>query len=246
MRDVAWNEMQAQLRPEHYYEYLLTEQTPSGEHKTLQIGSPQGTVGLLLFVNGRPPSEKQCHHSRNLLRQIASNKNLQETRLRNQRADEARRAQLFSAMPHAFLYEYSGVEKGTGWLRLRFRPNPNFRPRTRVGGVLPGLQGELWVDPATKRLARIEGRLIHNVTFGWGILARIHSGGRFLLEQARAPDGSWQVACLSVNLEVRVLLFKKLDVDMTNSYASYKPMPESITLNEAISDLEQRETVCRP
>jgi hypothetical protein len=244
MRDVAWNEVQAMLRPKHHYEYVLTEQTPGRSQKTLNIDTPQGTIELPVSVDGKPPSEKQCRRSRNLLLRITSDKTLQESRLKSQRTDEARRAQLFSAMPQAFLYQYLGVEKGTGWIRLAFRPNPKFRPRTRVGGVLPGLQGVLWVDPGAKRLVRIQGSLIHNVTMGWGILARIYSGGRFLLEQARMPDGSWQEARLWVNLRVRILLFKKLAVHMTDSYSSFKRMPDNITLNEAVNDLEHQKFAC--
>ncbi len=244
MRNVAWNELQARKHPGHYYEYHFSEETPQGSQTFLQIETGQGMVERLMEVNGRPPSERQCHKSLDSLRRVASQPQLQQSQLRSQQEDLARRAQLFAAMPDAFIFRAEGVEKGTGWLRIAYSPNPQFRPRGRVGGVLVGLQGTLWVDRSAQRLVRIQGRLVRDVTFGWGFLARLDRGGEFVLIQSRLPDGAWHEKVLRVNFQGSILLVKKLDVDMKDTFYGFKDVPDRLTLLEAIHTLESAPVKC--
>jgi hypothetical protein len=244
MRDVAWNELRARKDPAHYYENLLKEQTPNGSRTSLQIQTRQGLVSRLIGVNGKPPTQKQCRNNLASLDRIAASPALQQSRLRSQRADMGRRERLFADMPAAFIFQYEGTEKSTGWFRIRYWPNPDFHPHNRVGGVLLGLQGTLWVDPVTKRLARIQGRLNKNVTFGWGILARLDRGGRFVLQQSKIKNGTWQVTTLFVNFQGTILLFKRLNVNMRETFSSYKEMPDSLTVARAVGILKRVPVHC--
>ncbi|MGH9446067.1 MAG: hypothetical protein ACRD3O_10105, partial [Terriglobia bacterium] len=108
MRNVAWNELHARKDPAHQYEYDFREETPQASKTFLQIKTRQGMVERLINVNGQPPGETRCHKNLNLLNRIASQPQLQQSRLRSQRADMARREQLFAAMPAAFLFRIEG------------------------------------------------------------------------------------------------------------------------------------------
>jgi hypothetical protein len=244
MRDVAWNELQAQKHPGYSYEDRLKQQTPDGSQKSLQIQTQQGLVSRLVDVDGKPPTEKQCRSNLDLLSRIAANPALQESRLRSQQSDMRRRETLFGEMPTAFLFHYEGTEKTTGLVRIRYSPNPAFHPRNRVDGILMGLQGTMWVDPSGKRIARIQGTLNKSVTFGWGILARLEQGGRFVMEQSRLPDGTWRESLLSVKFTGTILIFKRLDVNITRTFSSYKQMADGLTIEQAADMLKRLPVHC--
>lgn len=245
VRNAAYNQLQAMRHPAHYYQYRLREETPQGSRTSLQIETREGTVERLVEVNGKPPSESDCDKDLRLLDRIASNPRLQQTRYRNQQQELARREKLIANLPEAFLYRRVGTDKNTGWVVLRFRPNPDFQPSGRVANIMTGLAGTMQVDPSSQRIAKINGRVIKAVSFGWGFLAKIYPGGRFDLEQSRLPDGSWHVSKLSVALHGSELVFKKLNVNMTDILTSFEPVSDHLTVSQAVSMLEKVPVHCQ-
>ena len=88
-------------------------------------------------------------------------------------------------MPSAFIYEYAGIETGQPGIgkpgdelvRLTFRPNLKYDPPTRIEQVLTGMRGYVLIDANRNRLAKIDGVLYKDVSFGWGILGHLDRGG---------------------------------------------------------------------
>jgi hypothetical protein len=156
------------------------------------------------------------------------------------------REQLFRAFPTAFIFHYDGTEEGTDLIRVRYEPNPAFHPRSRAAGVLAGLAGTIWVDPSSQRFVKIDGHVVKTVTFGWGILARLYPGGRYLMEEKRLPNGDWRLATLQVSLRGTILLVKKLSVDMKEIYGSYEEVASDLTLPAAVRMLESAPVHCAP
>ena len=72
---------------------------------------------------------------------------------------------------------------GDTLVRMKFRPNPRYEPPSRVEQVLPGMEGTILVDAGKYRIAKIDGTLAREVSFGWGILGHLDRGGRFVVEQ---------------------------------------------------------------
>ena len=64
---------------------------------------------------------------------------------------------------------------------------------------LSGMQGVVVIDPEASRIARIDGTLFKEVSFGWGILGHLDKGGHFLVEQRDVGDGSWDISRMSLN-----------------------------------------------
>ncbi|MGH9356025.1 MAG: hypothetical protein ACRD10_07840 [Terriglobia bacterium] len=234
---MAWNQLHELRHPPHRYQYVDHEVKPSDSKSTLEIETPQGAIGRVIRVNGAPPSEKQCHRDSAELARLAKSRGRQRSYFKDQRADLGRRETLFELMPKALLFQFDGVEKDSGWIRLKYRPNPAFSPQQTVGGVLKGLEGTVWVDPKTQRLAKINGHLIKPVTIGWGILAKLDSGGHFAMDQSKLPDGNWRVTALDVHMRGSILLFKKLNVNMTDTFESFKEVADNLTVEEAVKVL---------
>ena len=244
IRNMAWNQISDLRHPAHHYEYVQSETKPDGSQDTLEIETSRGSVTRLIAVNGAPPAEKRCRHELAQLARLARSPRQQNSRFRDQQTDLHRREALFEDMPKALLYRFDGIEKGSGWIRLKYEPNASFSPHRPVGGVLKGLAGTLWIDPKTQRLVKIDGQLVKPVTIGWGILAKLYPGGRFIMEQSKLPDGTWRVTMLDVHMGGTVLLIKKLNVDMKDTFGSFKEVADNLTVPEAVKMLDRASVRC--
>src|SRR5260370_33526940 len=84
--------------------------------------------------------------------------------------DEDKGAQMLKAIPDAFIFKYDGAENGQ--VRVSFFPNPHYNAPTRELQVFRSMSGKMWIDRSGRRLARMDGSLFEDVTFGWGLLGR--------------------------------------------------------------------------
>lgn len=244
IQDAAWNQIQSMQNHARDYQYVHEEITDGNSVTTLEVDTREGTVERTTQINGHPPSEKQCRRNLSHLNRIAYSPRLQRSRLKDQQTEMARREQLFRALPEAFLFNYLGTEKGTGWVELAYKPNPAFHPSNRVGAVLGGLAGVMWIDPSNQHIVKIEGRVVKPVTFGWGILAKLFPGGRYEMQQTRLPDGDWKLAKLDVHLHGTMLIVKKLNVNLTEIYRSYRAVGRNLTLPAAVELLSRARVDC--
>ena len=55
-------------------------------------------------------------------------------------------------------------------------PRRNARPRTREGKVLTHFVVTAWINESDYELVRLEAEAIDTVSFGLGLLARVHKG----------------------------------------------------------------------
>ena len=105
-----------------------------------------------------------------------------------------------------------------------FEPNPNFDSSNaksflkffgKTGGVM-------WIDEKDKQVARLEAELFDSFKVGGGILAKLRKGASFTLEQDRINDEIWLPSVADINLSVRVLLVKGIDINQLVRYYDYK------------------------
>lgn len=245
VRNAVYNQLQDMRHPVHRYQYTHQEITPDNSTTTVEIETAQGIVSRLVRVNSQPPTEAQCSKNREQIERIISSPRFARQRLKNQQSELGRKEELFEALPDAVIFSYAGTDESTGAIKLNYQPNPAFRPTLRVGGVLQGLAGTMWVDPSSQRILKINGRLVRTVSFGWGILAKLYPGGRFTMENTHLPDGAWQLARLDVSFQGVILFFKKLNVDMDELYTSFEGVPDDLTLRQAADKLSGIPVACR-
>lgn len=244
VRNAVYNQLHDMRHPGRRYQYTHEEISSGSSTTTVEIQTAHGIVARLVRVNGHPPTEAECSKNRQQLERIISSPRFARQRLKNQQSDLERKEQLFEALPDAVLFSYAGTEEGSGAIKLNYRPNPAFRPRLRVGGVLQGLAGTMWVDPSSQQILKIDGHLVKTVSFGWGILAKLYPGGRFTMANTRLPNGAWQLAELDVSFQGVILFFKKLNVNMKEIYTSFEAVPENMTLGQAVERLSRIPVGC--
>lgn len=237
VKNVAWNELQATEHPKHYYRYIQRNISSGNSRTTVRIATPHGIVDRVITANGHPPTKEQLEKNEQLLKRLTVSTQLQRSRFRSQKSDTDRRDNVIKDVPNAFVFTYDGRSK-EGWIKLKFRPASNFKPSTRQSLILEGMAGEIWVDPSSQRMAKIDGTLIKDVTIGWGFLARLNKGGRFLMEQARGPDGTWHQKLLSVHFDGTEFIFKHIHIHETIIRCFFKSVPDNLTIPKAVHMLQ--------
>lgn len=237
VKNVAWNELQATEHPTHYYRYIERDISPGGTRTNIRITTPHGYVDRLIAVNGHKPSQQQIRKNQQLLQNLLTNAQLRQSRFKSQQSNTVRRDNVIKDVPNAFVFTYAGRSE-QGWIRLKFRPSPNFSPSSRQSLVLGGMAGELWVDPKTQRMAKIDGSLIEPVKIGWGFLAKLNKGGRFLMDQVQGSDSIWHQQLLYVHFDGSEFIFKPLHIRVKEIRAFFKEVPDNLTIPQAIHMLE--------
>jgi len=106
--------------------------------------------------------------------------------------------------------------------------------------VLAGMQGYLLIDTQVRRIARIDGTLFREVTFGWGIIGHLNKGGHFLVQQADLGlgDGAWGITEISLNVTGKILLFKSLSMTSDEVLSDFQKMPENLTFTKGVEMLK--------
>ncbi len=238
VKNMAWNELQASEHPSHYYRYINREISPDGSRTAEEIQTSQGIASHLLTVNGKSPSLAQRQKNKQLLSKLTTDARFRQSRLKDEQQNIKRRDSIIKNMPQAFIYTYLGKSE-LGYVHLKFRPNPRFNPSSRQALVLEGMAGELWIDPSSQRMVKVDGTLIKDVTIGWGFLARLYKGGRFLMEQSKGQDGAWHQKLLSVDFDGTELIFKSIHVHERLIRCCFERVPHDLSIKEAVQMMRE-------
>ncbi|MBT9330225.1 hypothetical protein [Paracidobacterium acidisoli] len=203
------------------------------------IETRNGDVARLIAVNGKPLSPDAMQAEVGRLEYLREHPELQEHRRKREQEDTDRVNGIIRLLPDAFLYRDEGMTPCPSGQcrRFTFSPKPDFDPPNLEANILRGMAGEMWIDPGQQRITRIEGHLIDDVDFGWGVLGRLHKGGTVLLEQSEVGSHQWAITRLKLNLTGRALLVKSLSIQLTEEESSFSPLPSPVDFRQAIQML---------
>src|SRR5262249_37654310 len=134
-------------------------------------------------------------------------------------------------------------KSGQELLRLKFHPNPKYEPPSRVEQVLTAMQGYLLIDADKNRIAKIDGTLMKDVSFGWGILGHLDHGGHFVVTQAEKDHGHWEITRMELSFTGKLLLFKSLNIKSTEVFSNFLAVPPDLTFAQGVELLKKREAV---
>lgn len=155
------------------------KQTPRGSQTKLYVETKDALAAMLIAIDDHPLTPEQQQGEAGHLGWLMDNPDQLRKKQAREKEDAERTLRVVKALPDAFRYEYAGTvnqEPGLGasapLVKLNFKPNPAYSPPSRVEQVLAGMEGYLLIDSANRRIARIDGTLFRDVTFGWGIAGR--------------------------------------------------------------------------
>jgi hypothetical protein len=251
VRVTVANEVAAANHPELHHMFRLRRQTPKGSQTHLYVETNQALAGMLIAINDQPLTAEQQKAEFDHLASLMNNPDQLRRKEAREKEDEDRTLRIVKALPDAFCYEYAGRENsaaslgksGDELVKLKFKPNPAYNPPTHVEQVLRGMEGELLIDLKTRRLARIDGTLFEEVTFGWGILGHLNKGGHFRVQQADLGlgDGAWGITAMNLNMTGKILMFKGLSIVSDEVLSDFQRMPEKLSFAQAVDILKAQE-----
>ena len=254
VKSAVANELAAANNTSVKHMFRSRKQTPRGSQTKLYVETSDAMAAMLIAINDQPLTPQQQQGEINHLAWLMGSPEQLRKKQAREKEDAERMLRILKALPDAFRYEYAGTvtgEAGTGragvpLVRLKFTPKPDYSPPSRVEEVLSGMQGYLLVDPQARRLARIDGTLFRDISFGWGIFGRLDKGGHILLQQAEAGDGTWDITEMSLNIKGKILLFKTLNVVSDEVFSDFRRVPDHLTFAGGVDLLKaEQEKVAR-
>jgi len=249
VRSAVANEVAAANDNSIKHMFRSRKQASQGSQTRLYVETQSAMAGMTIAYNDQPLTPEQMQREENHLAGLVNDPE-QLSRKHSQEQQTAERTlRIVKALPDAFLYDYDGDERGAADLgkegqqlvRLKFRPNPAYHPPSRVEEVLDGMQGFVLIDPAARRIARIDGTLFKEVGFGWGILGHLDKGGHFLVEQRDVGDGSWDTSRMSLNFTGKILFFKGISIKSEEVFSDFRRVPADTTFAQGVEMLKAEE-----
>jgi hypothetical protein len=210
--------------------WIFLEESDKPKEHLLQwvAGTQRGNVERVLERDDQQfPEPRQREQIDKFLNDTrAQNKQIAESNHDNQQIDD-----LLKLLPEAFVWTETGSTTTT--TSLHFEPAPNFHPPTREARVFSSMTGDLVVDNQQHRICKIKGHLIHDVTFGGGLLGRLKERSSFSLEQQQVGPTLWELTQIHVHLEGNALLFKTVSLQQDDKRSRFQAEPADTTLQQA-------------
>lgn len=215
----------------HKWIYVIEKR--EGKQTTIkeQVDTNDGPLFRLLSIDGKPLDASQRHLEDIRLDRLVHDPSQQLKSKQAHDEDEQKLETVMRMMPAAFLYEFDGLD-GT-LVRLKFRPNPSYTPATYEARVMHSLAGTILIDAKQKRLAKVRGRLIKRVDFGFGVFGRIDNGGTIEFERIEVGPSHWKTALVHIQLSGRMVFFKTISKQQDETRSDFRAVPADLSLREA-------------
>ena len=249
VREAVHNEVNSSSSG-HKFMFRDRKDSGHGTEVKLIVETTEASAGMLVTVNDKPLSQAQRDSEENRLSQLVQNRDALRKKQKSEKEDAERTTRMVKALPAAFLYEQDGTEAGKEGLgcpgdhlvRLKFRPNPSYDPPSRTEQVLAGMQGYILIDQNKHRIAKIDGTLMKDVGFGWGILGRLDKGGHFLVQQAEVAPGYWEVTRMDLSFTGKIMLFKRLNIKSNEIFSDFREVAPNLTFAQGVELLKKQST----
>ena len=193
---------------------------------------PGGTYKRLIEVDGKPltaeeQARRDAERQQDLRREDAraGKESPQERAERRSKAEEEHRHRLAMVEDALAVFQASFVGRerieGRPVLVAEITPREHAEVRTREGGWMKRFRGRLWVDAVNYQVVKLDMQAFEDITIGWGIVGRLHTGSR--LQYVRRLVGDvWLPAELTLAASGRTLLFRPFEFSVTTTYWNYK------------------------
>lgn len=233
------NESAASQHKDHYA-YLSKERSDrTGGHLWTEkvVETNEGKVRMLTEQDGQRLSPEREAAERGRLAAIVADPDGFQKRALALNNDEAHARQMLSLLPKAFLL--GDVRQEGGYLRIDFRPNPDYEAQSMEERVLHGMSGTMLIEPKAMRLHHIDGRLPQDVSIGFGLLATIHAGSSFATTRDRLGQPDWKTTLLDTDVNGKAIFFKAIAKKEHAEHSDFVRVPDDLSVARAVEMVEQ-------
>ena len=232
VKDVVYNELQ-ERRQVSLWQYRVDKRAGNQATIEQEVETVSGLVYRVLARQDKPLDPAAQKKETDRLNNLLHNPGEQARMKQEAQAEEQRLERLMAALPDAYLCTYDGTVDGN--LRLTFKPNPAYNPPTYETRVYHALSGEIWIQPAQKRLVKIDAHITNEIEFGYGFFGRIEKGGTFQIVRTPVAANRWKTTVLNVHISGRVVFFKSINRDQDVTRSDFKPLPPNTSVQDAVT-----------
>jgi hypothetical protein len=200
---------------------------PSASQIKVSRVVPAGTgVDHIPFGPDGKPTDPDAYHAELLklekaLSWASDDGHAQRDALEKIAKKQKERDELIDATRLAFLYTFVSAEtrEGRTLYKYSMSPNPAYKPTSRSTSIFAKVHGFVWIDPAAGQLARIEGEVTEDISFGL-FLGKIYKGSRFMQERYEVQPGLWMPTFSQYDFDGRKL-FSAISIHEKTYYSQY-------------------------
>ena len=111
---------------------------------------------------------------------------------------------------------------GRDMIVVGFEPRPDAKPQTREGRLAKSFKGEIWVDETAHEVAGVEATAIDDLSYGFGLIARLSKGTIVTLKRERVDDRIWLPTGMTFKGVGRALVLRKMTIDYSIAWFDYR------------------------
>jgi len=178
------------------YRHTSGDATPSGVKTFRTFPTGTGMDKILMSEDGKPTSAEtyqlELEKLEKMLEWAAQSGAAQQEAYAKTQKRQKERTDLIESTHDAFVFTRIGEETryGRKLIKYSMMPNPKYKPATRNETVFTRVQGTVWIDEESEELARIEGRVMEDISLAL-FLAKVNKGSTFMQERYELFPGVW-------------------------------------------------------
>jgi hypothetical protein len=223
------NEEASRHSSEHLFYVSEERSTRTGGHlwkeRTVQLG--EGALRRLVEIDGIPLTPEKAQAEEQRITRLAADPEAFRKSIPKHDHNE----DLSSVAERAFLFTYDGQSRGC--TRIRFVPQPSFKPAGYEQAVLHSMEGTVAIKEPEARLCDVNAHLRSKVEIVHGIVGSIERGGQIQIKRSRMADGTWQLTSLNIHIEGNILFLRSISQNNDVTRTDIRVLPADTTLAQA-------------
>jgi hypothetical protein len=185
----------------------------------------------LIEEDGRaiPPDRlaKQDVERRKKAEQYARKQAVPSERQKNAREQDKARREYSAAVEDIFrIYDIQMLRRepieGIDTILATLTPKPGARPQTDDGKVMRHFKARAWISESDYELVRVEIEAIDTLSFGLGLLARVHKGTVATYQRRKVNGETWLPAEVTWTASGRLFLLRRLRLRGVSEFSNYR------------------------
>jgi hypothetical protein len=112
--------------------------------------------------------------------------------------------------------------EGHGTILATLTPKAGVKPQTGDGNVMRHFKARAWVSESDYELVRAEIEAVDDLSFGLGLLARVHKGTVATFQRRKVNNEIWLPEQVTWTASARVLLLRRLRLRGVSEFSGYR------------------------
>lgn len=196
----------------------------------------------LIEEDGKPvPSDKLAQQDRERQRDVESyarKLSSEPEREKATRAIEKERARYTAAVDDIFrVYDVRMEQResigGHNTILATLTPKADPKPRTDDGKIMTHFKARAWISESDYELVRAEIEAVDTLSFGLGLLARVHKGTVATYQRRKVNNEVWLPERVTWTASAKVLLLKSLRLRGVSEFSNYRKFTVDTSTSDA-------------